>query len=92
MNFIMLPYQNSYGKNHNIFLTYLMLSTINLKFELTTPLVHGEIKKTNCVKGVNLLSLYLSVKRSHHVRREGLEIPTLIQKREEYTPLDFMKI
>jgi hypothetical protein len=34
----------------------------------------------------NLLSLYLSVKRSHHVRREGLEIPTLIQKREEYTP------
>jgi hypothetical protein len=32
-----------------------------------------------------LLSLYLSVKRSHHVRREGLEIHTLIQKREEYT-------
>jgi hypothetical protein len=40
----------------------------------------------------HLLSLYLSVKRSHHVRREGLEIPTLIQKRDEYTPLDFMKI
>jgi hypothetical protein len=38
------------------------------------------------------MSLYLSVKRSHHVRREGLEIPTLIQKREEYTLLDFMKI
>jgi hypothetical protein len=36
--------------------------------------------------------LYLSVKRSHHVRREDLEILTLIQKREEYTPLDFMKI
>jgi hypothetical protein len=34
----------------------------------------------------------LSVKRSHHVRREGLEITTLIQKREEYTLLDFMKI
>jgi hypothetical protein len=33
-----------------------------------------------------------SVKRSHHVNREGLEIPTLIQKREEYTPLDFMRI
>jgi hypothetical protein len=44
------------------------------------------------VPSPNLLSLYLSVKRSHHVRREGLEIPTLIQKREEYTPLDFMKI
>jgi hypothetical protein len=40
----------------------------------------------------NLLSLYLSVKRRYHVRREGLEIPTLIQKKEEYTPLDFMKI
>jgi hypothetical protein len=39
-----------------------------------------------------LLSLYLSVKRSHHVRREGLEIPALIQKREKYTQLDFMKI
>jgi hypothetical protein len=38
------------------------------------------------------LSLYLSVKRSHHVRREGLQISTLIQKREKYTPLDFMKI
>jgi hypothetical protein len=44
------------------------------------------------IRGVNLLSLYFSVKRSHHVRREGLENPTLIQKREEYTPLDFMKI
>jgi hypothetical protein len=41
---------------------------------------------------IYLLYLYLSVKRSHHVRWEGLEIPTLIQKREEYTPLDFMKI
>jgi hypothetical protein len=40
----------------------------------------------------NLLSLYLSVKRSRHVRPEGLEIPTLIQKREEYTPLDLVKI
>jgi hypothetical protein len=40
----------------------------------------------------NLLSLYLSVKRSHHVRREDLEIPTLIQKREYYTLLNFMKI
>jgi hypothetical protein len=41
----------------------------------------------------NLLSLYQSVKISHHVRREGLEILTLlIQKREEYTLLDFMKI
>jgi hypothetical protein len=39
-----------------------------------------------------LLSLYLSVKRSHHVRRESLEISTLIQKREKYTPLNFMKI
>jgi hypothetical protein len=39
-----------------------------------------------------LLSLYLSVKTMHHIRREGLEILTLIQKREEYTPLDFMKI
>jgi hypothetical protein len=29
---------------------------------------------------VNLLSLYLSVKRSYYVRREGPEIPTLIQK------------
>jgi hypothetical protein len=41
---------------------------------------------------LNLLSLYLSVKINHHVRREGLEILTSIQKREEYTPLDFMKI
>jgi hypothetical protein len=41
---------------------------------------------------IYLLSLYLSVKRSYHVHRGGLEIPTLIQKREEYTPLDFMKI
>jgi hypothetical protein len=41
---------------------------------------------------VYLLYLYLSVKRSHHVRREGLENPTLIQKREEYTLLDFMKV
>jgi hypothetical protein len=32
----------------------------------------------------------LSVKRSHHIRREDLEILTLIQKREEYTPLDFV--
>ena len=40
----------------------------------------------------NLLSYYNSVKKSHHVRREGLEIPTLILKREEYTSLDFMKI
>jgi hypothetical protein len=39
-----------------------------------------------------LLSLYLSVKRSHHVHWEGIEILTLIQKREEYEPLDFMKI
>jgi hypothetical protein len=30
-----------------------------------------------------LLSLYLSVKRSHHVRWEGLEIPTLIQKEKD---------
>jgi hypothetical protein len=36
--------------------------------------------------------IFIRVKRSHHVRREGLEIPTLIQKIEEYTPLDFMKI
>jgi hypothetical protein len=52
--------------------------------------------KSNCVISAgqlaSLLSLYLSAKRSHHVRREGLEIPMLIQKREEYTPLDFMKI
>jgi hypothetical protein len=41
---------------------------------------------------IYLLSLYLSVKGSHHIRREGLEIPTVIQKREEYTPFDFMKI
>jgi Na+-translocating ferredoxin:NAD+ oxidoreductase RnfC subunit len=39
-----------------------------------------------------VVNVYLSVKRSHHVCREGLEIPTIIQKREEYTPLDFMKI
>jgi hypothetical protein len=47
---------------------------------------------TISVKSIYLLFLYSSVKRSHHVRREGLEILTLIQKREEYTPLDFMKI
>jgi hypothetical protein len=34
----------------------------------------------------------MTVKRSHHVRQEGLEIHTLIQKKEEYAPLDFMKI
>jgi hypothetical protein len=33
----------------------------------------------------NILSLYLSVKRSYHVRREGPEIPTLIQKKEKNT-------
>jgi hypothetical protein len=27
-----------------------------------------------------VVHVYLSVKRSHHIRREGLEIPTLIQK------------
>jgi len=32
------------------------------------------------------------IQQSHHVRKEGLEIPILIQKREGYTPLDFMKI
>ena len=32
------------------------------------------------------------IQQSHHVRQEGLEIPTLIQKREWYIPLDFMKI
>ena len=31
-------------------------------------------------------------KRSHHVRREGQEIPTLILKRKEFGPLDFIKI
>jgi hypothetical protein len=30
----------------------------------------------------NILSLYLSVKRSHHIRRECLKIPTLIQKKK----------
>ena len=30
----------------------------------------------------NLLSLYLKVKRSHHVRRKSQEIPTLIGKKE----------
>jgi hypothetical protein len=30
--------------------------------------------------------------RSYHVRPEGLEIPTSIQKRDEYPPLDLMKI
>jgi hypothetical protein len=42
----------------------------------------------------HLLSLYLSVKRSHHVRRESLEILTLIQKRKKrriYT-VGFFKI
>ena len=34
----------------------------------------------------------IHAKRSHHVHRESLEILTLIQKREEFTPLDFMKI
>jgi hypothetical protein len=47
--------------------------------------------RCECKESVHLLSLYLSVKRSHHVGREGLEIPTLIQKREEHTSLDFMK-
>jgi hypothetical protein len=40
----------------------------------------GEMRRAG-----NLLSLYLSVKRSHHVRRESLEIPTLIKKRRIYT-------
>jgi hypothetical protein len=51
---------------------------------------------SSCVSGSCRLKLesiiFMSVKRSHHVRRESLEIPTLIQKREEYTLLDFMKI
>jgi hypothetical protein len=33
-----------------------------------------------------------SVRKSRYVRREGLEIMTLIKKIEEYIPLDFMKI
>jgi hypothetical protein len=33
------------------------------------------VKEISCLR-IYLLSLYLSVKRSHHVRREGLEIPT----------------
>ena len=32
------------------------------------------------------------IQQSHHIRQEDLEIPTLIQKREGYIPLDFMKI
>jgi hypothetical protein len=32
-----------------------------------------------------LLSLYLSVKRSHHIRRKGLQILTLIKKSGIYT-------
>jgi len=32
------------------------------------------------------------IQQSHHVRQEGLEISTLIQKREGYTLLDFMMI
>jgi hypothetical protein len=36
--------------------------------------------------------LTLGALKEATTRREGLEIPTLIQKREEYTPLDFMKI
>jgi len=31
----------------------------------------------------HLLSLYLKVKRSHHIRRKGQEIPTLIGKKKE---------
>ena len=32
------------------------------------------------------------IQQSHHIRQEGLEIPTLIQKIEGYTLLDFMTI
>ena len=32
------------------------------------------------------------IQQSHHIHQEGLEIPTLIQKREWYTLLDFMMI
>jgi len=32
------------------------------------------------------------IQQSHHIRQEGLEIPTLIQKIEGYTLLDFMMI
>ena len=32
------------------------------------------------------------IQQSHHIRQEGLEIPTLIQKLEGYTLLDFMII
>jgi hypothetical protein len=59
---------------------------------VTIALKKSKVSMSLFISSVNLLYLYLSVKRSHHVRREGLEIPTLIQKREEYTPLDFMKI
>jgi hypothetical protein len=61
---------------------------------LSTHLPPFSRSKTSSVKfGVDIYYLYTWVlKKSHHVRREGLEIPTLIQKREEYTPLDFMKI
>ena len=34
----------------------------------------------------------LVIQQSHHIRQEGLEIPTLIQKIEGYTLLDFMMI
>jgi hypothetical protein len=53
--------------------------------------IHISLKKYVCGgkgemrRAGNLLSLYLSVKRSHHVRRESLEIPTLIKKRRIYT-------
>jgi hypothetical protein len=38
---------------------------------------------------IYLLSLYLSVKRSYHVHRGGLEIPTLIQKKRGIYTIGF---
>jgi len=38
---------------------------------------------------IYLLYLYLKVKRSHHVRREGQEIPTLIGKKRRIQTVGF---
>jgi hypothetical protein len=68
---------------------------INLRPPLAPTMGREVRRELACREGFpavcHLLSLYLSVKRSNHVRREGLEIPTLIQKREEYGPLDLWR-
>jgi hypothetical protein len=62
------------------------------------PFIHFAIRKkinhTSCLPQLYMtyhlsIIFYLSVKRSHHVRREGLEIPALVQKKRRTYAVGF---